>query len=97
LFGDAKDFFADGGGERDCRVIEEFDLEIGRRAPCRGETGNADKGDVDAVNGSAGHHAEDEHGFVGHEWVKGIFNTESAENPEKKRQNAWKEAMRIGR
>ncbi len=54
LFGDAENFFSDGGGERDVCVIEEFDLEIGR------STGNADERGVNAVNGCAGHHAEDE-------------------------------------
>ncbi len=32
LFGDAENFFSDGGGERDVCVIEEFDLNIGWRA-----------------------------------------------------------------
>ena len=53
LCGDAEDLFADGCLERDCGVVKKFDLEIGRR------TGNAYEGNVDAVNGSAGHHAED--------------------------------------
>jgi len=61
LFSDAKDFFADGGGEGDGRVMEEFDLKLGW---CARDT---DERDVDAVNRGAGHHAEDEHGFCGHE------------------------------
>src|SRR6267154_3223439 len=36
LFSDAEDFLADGGGEGDGGVVEEFDLKIRRRAPCRG-------------------------------------------------------------
>jgi len=70
LFGDTENFFADGGGEGDARVIEEFDLQIGRRA------GDTDERNVNAVNRGAGHHAEDEHGFCGHEQVMRIFNTE---------------------
>ena len=64
LFGDAEDFFADGGGEGDARVMEKFDLEIWRN------TRDADEGDVDAVNGGAGHHAEDEGRFGWHMGVR---------------------------
>jgi hypothetical protein len=49
------------------------------------------EGGVDAVGGGTGHHAEDEHGFCGHDWVKVIFNTEHAENTEERRRKACKE------
>ena len=43
-------------------MAEQLGVEIRRRA------GNASKGNVDAVGGSAGHEAEDEHGLGGHKW-----------------------------
>lgn len=60
LFGDAQDFFPNSGRERDRGVIEKSDVERRRRAR------DFDEGDVDAVNGRAGHHAENERRFRRH-------------------------------
>src|SRR6266851_2583132 len=61
LFSDTQNFVANRGRKFDGGVAEKLRVQLRRRA------GDAGESHVNAIGGSAGHHAENEHGLSAHE------------------------------
>src|SRR5216683_2124401 len=61
LFGDSQNFLAKRGRKFDGGVADQLGVQIWRRAR------DASEGNVNAIGGCSGHHAENKHGFFAHE------------------------------